>query len=170
MKLGAAFGAEASGAFDGCSTLGAEEVGQWKFGTTVLTELARRSHTTAGRTCYGLWIARSAKTCYGGWCEWLSYRWRCIPRWKLWCLLHEIRRHGGGNGTNVELWGGIVLRDLLTLGVQVEFVLCLGAVGFQIRRTACTEVKLVIETAHADSSMAASAEAELGLYLRPGAL
>jgi len=58
-----AAGAEASSVFNRDSAFGAEEVGPWKFGATILAKLARRSYTTAGGTGDTLWIARRTKTC-----------------------------------------------------------------------------------------------------------
>ena len=60
--------------------------------------------------------------------------------------------------------------DLLALCINVLFMLKLSAIGFQIRRTAGTEVELQVEAAHTDGIMAFGTEMKLILNLRPGLL
>ena len=100
-----------------------------------------------------MWItgraeARDRCRCWHGWLgnlEWLG-------KLLLWLLRHEHIRSGcRWNGSDVELRRLIVLLDLLALGIDVQLMLELCAIGFHIgcATGAGTESEFDVEAAHA---------------------
>lgn len=67
LQFCAALRTEVSAVLNGRRALWAEEIGQWQFRSTVLTEFPWRPHTAAGGTHYLLRVARRAETGDAGW-------------------------------------------------------------------------------------------------------
>lgn len=81
----------------------------------------------------------------------------------IWCS-------GGRDGVDIELGGMVLFLNLRVLGIDVQLVLELGAIGFEVGRALGAEVQLEVEAAHADSGLAFGAIVKVLLHLGPGFL
>src|SRR5436189_195965 len=83
---------------------------------------------------------------------------------------HTVRGHGRRNCCDMELRCMIALLDLLSLGLNVQPMLELGTVRFQIWCAAGTKIQSHIKAAHTNSVMAARTIVKVVLYFCPDLL